>query len=329
MISAPKRFLTKAKCVAALAIAAVSVALPAHAGKDVWSQITYPYGGNVYALASDSLGTLYAGSYTELVEEASGGSTWSALGTYFDADYTSIITDSSGNVYAATSSGVFKYTKSTGTSTMNDTFVHNGTTCYGASSVAIDNSGNLYATSCGVFKSTNGGTTWTWASTGVSSLNYATPAVSSLTVDGLGNIYVLAQNVGVFKSSNGGSSWTLLGGPYTSGVLVGDSSGNVYEGTQNGVYKYSGTGTTWTQSLASYSVYPTGALAADSSGNVYATTTGGIFKTSNAGSTWTALASQTNPNGLGSSLGYLTSLTVTHSGAIYAGGNSVIFEYTP
>jgi hypothetical protein len=110
----------------------------------------------------------------------------------------------------------------------------------------------------GVWKSTDGGHSWTPIFDG-----YATLSIGSLAVNpadhslwvGTGEANTNAdsyQGQGVFRSTNGGASFALVGGSELSGFtsyrLVFDGSGNVYDASNNGLWRRSASNVTssWT-----------------------------------------------------------------------------------
>ncbi len=170
----------------------------------------------------------------------------------------------------------------------------------------------------GVFKSTNGGTSW--SATGLSWSQSQNRAINKVIVDPNNSQIVYAacnSSVGgIYKSTNGGTSWTLYHTgdvkdlemhPDSSNVLY-CANGYPWGTTSNGIYKSTNSGVTWTL-LASG--LPTGSsigrielsICENTPTTVYAgvsqTISGGaglygIYKTTNGGATWTLQA--TSPN---------------------------------
>jgi uncharacterized protein (TIGR03437 family) len=176
--------------------------------------------------------------------------------------------------------------------------------------LAIDPSSpaTLYAGTAsggGVFKSTNGGTTW--QPTGASpfltvggglalAIDRTTPAT----------IYAGTFAFGVFKSTNGGTSWTDINSGLTASTaqaLAIDPSTHttLYAGTDGGVFKSTNGGTSWTafnsgltppsvQAIVINPATPTTIYAgAWNPGNFF--TGGGVFGSANGGTSWTAFNS--------------------------------------
>jgi photosystem II stability/assembly factor-like uncharacterized protein len=104
-------------------------------------------------------------------------------------------------------------------------------------------------------------------------------------------------------------SWDPTKGPYGGAVtsLLADRQGNLFAGTQKGVFRSTNNGDTWALS-ASFTPYP-GAFLMDSSGAILAGCTG-LWRSTDAGVTW---------NLAGKSGQYVKFLTVAPSGDVYAG----------
>ncbi|HEY5485148.1 MAG TPA: stalk domain-containing protein [Candidatus Cryosericum sp.] len=151
----------------------------------------------------------------------------------------------------------------------------------------------LYAGSGGhgVFRSTNGGTAWTTANTGLTD-----PWVWSLAINPLTPtiLYAGTDGHGVFRSTNGGIMWTTvntgLTNPHVSSLAINPLTPTIlYAGTTGGVFRSTNGGTTWTvvntgltnQHVSSLAINP---LAPTT---LYAGTTGGVFRSTNGGTTWT------------------------------------------
>ena len=162
------------------------------------------------------------------------------------------------------------------------------------------NPGTLYAGTfgVGVFKSTNGGASWTEASVG---LTY--PYVQALVIDPANpaTLYAGTENRGVFKSTNAGASWSAVNAGLTSRnvealVIDPSNTATLYAGG-SGVFKSTDGGASWTGTgLTDGYVF---VLAIDPANptTLYAgTTLGGVFKSTNGGAGWTRSNIATNAN---------------------------------
>lgn len=205
--------------------------------------------------------------------------------------------------------------------------------CISAIAINPSNANIMYAgaTSGGVWKSTNAGSTWTPLTDNV----IPNLTVSSIAIDpsdpntlyvGTGNGYASIDELtgtGLWKSTNAGATWARVGTTTFTGtvvkVLVHPTNSNIvfaslYSGGTRGVYRSTDAGSSWTR------VFPaTGSAAAViwdiavgatfgtpgtplfyfvEGNNVGASSTeAGIYKSINEGATWSKVSSSTLPVG--------------------------------
>ena len=251
-----------------------------------------------------------------------GGGSWSAMNAGLPGTMAQFVTlDPTNNqtLYAGIwGGGVFKSTNGGSWSPIDTALA--GT--YVQTLVIDPNSSQtIYVATSGVgkavFKSSDGGVTWSARNAGLTATY-----ILSCAVDRAGQtLYAGTNGDGLFSSGNGGGSWSALNNGLantnvTSLAVDPDSSGTVYAGTAGGVFRSSNGGGSWNQAFFGAAVY---ALAIDpaSSQTVYAGTwDSGVLKSSNGGLTWNAVN------------GGLTSLNVpslaidpASSQTIYAGTN--------
>jgi len=131
----------------------------------------------------------------------------------------------------------------------------------------------------GIYKSLDGGATW-------SSAGLSGKSLLALTVDARDENHVFAASyTHIWYSTDGGASWADNG---FSGAdvyaLAMDNAGTLYAGTSNGIYRYQSGG--WTH-LALPGVPVTEiALRPDKDGWLYAGTPGGLYISRNGGDSW-------------------------------------------
>ena len=228
-------------------------------------------GGLALAINRSAPATLYAGTYAfGVFKSTNGGTSWTGVNSGLPANpivYALAIDPvTPATLYAGTDSGVFKSTN--GGTSWNP--FNSGLAAPSAQALAIDPTtpATLYAgawnpgdyfNSGGVFKSTNGGNSWTGFNSGVTAADVQALAIDPATPGTLyaGTIgsYVAANSV--FKSTNAGTSWTAASSglpAYTDvNALAIDPStpttlyvgtGDLYSGT-GAVFKSTDRGTTW------------------------------------------------------------------------------------
>ena len=166
-----------------------------------------------------------------------------------------------------------------------------------AGSVAIDPMDNqtiLVGTKGGIFKSTDGGTTWSEKNTGI-----FWPRIDVLKFDHLNPsiVYAVADYY-LFKSSDKGETWSVtnqvLNYQYIYDILIHPNiSGIVYAGLRNsGIYMSTDGGETWiemNQGLTNLNVQCLAANHTDPAILYAGTDGGGIYKSTDDGETWTLL----------------------------------------
>jgi photosystem II stability/assembly factor-like uncharacterized protein len=144
------------------------------------------------------------------------------------------------------------------------------------------------STGVGIFRSSDGGDTWTPANEGVTS-----PYIRAI-VAVQSSIYTVAD-VAVFRSDDHGETWTALGvaglrfPPLLSTIAVTPSSpATFYAATYRGLFKSSDGGTTWEGANTGINAINASTLAVPE-GNTqvaFAGTGHGVYRTSNRGISW-------------------------------------------
>ena len=169
----------------------------------------------------------------------------------------------------------------------------------------------------GVYKSTNGGASWTAFSTGLSIQN-----VWALAIDTAGNIFVGGPNGGVWKSSTNSPNWshfsdaTLGTTAHVTSLAVDSTAGVLYAGTSDlGVFKSPTTAPAWAAFNTGLGTLSANALVLDGAGNIYVGNSSGVFKSPTSSANWTDFNT-----GLPSV--FVESLAVDMAGNIFLGTNS-------
>ncbi len=165
----------------------------------------------------------------------------------------------------------------------------------------------IYAgTGTGIFKTMNGGDSWTQLTVGLPVVQ-----VSDFERASNGNVYA-ATDSGVFLTTNSGATWQLrvngLSDPNVHAVLA-SPQGSLFAGTLAGGYRSTDEGMSWTLMGGGLPSDGIRALAMDSSGYILAgSSSQGLFRSTDDGLSWL-------PTGM--SAPNVRSITVDQSGRIY------------
>lgn len=288
-----------------------------------WTSIG-PSGGFAHALAVDpsNPGTVYAGTSGGVLKTTDGGANWRAANSGLRSSVRTLVIDSSNSntIYAGASAngqpGIFKSTDG-GVSWL-PAFSGFESSVQEVASIAIDpqNNATIYAgtLACfqpsgspgyvdggenlcwrpGVFKSTNGGASWTAASAGLPWDSQTAGVITALAVDprNSNTVYAAARR-GVFRTTNGGASWTRLAELIAGSALFIDpqSSATIYLATWNGIFKTIDGGANW---IGGAGLPPDccGSFAMDpgNPATMYAGGRYGVYKSNDGGAHWTSAA---------------------------------------
>jgi hypothetical protein len=168
----------------------------------------------------------------------------------------------------------------------------------------------LGASSGGVWKSTNAGTSWVPLTDNQPVLTTGSLAIdptNHLTVYAGTGDWSTAPGMGVLKTIDGGSTWTLLGQSTFNGKSITDividptNTNHLYlSAISGGVYQSFNGGTTWANIFSSDSFFSL-VMAANNPQVLYGSSNqaGGVWKTINGGSTWTQLSAAPHGGSVG------------------------------
>ncbi|MCX6096908.1 MAG: stalk domain-containing protein [Caldiserica bacterium] len=181
----------------------------------------------------------------------------------------------------------------------------------------------------GVYRSTDSGTTWAAANTGLT-----TPWIVSIAINPAmpSTVYAGTYGGGVFRTADAGTTWTAasmhLSDPRVISIAINPlTPTTLYAGTVGGgVFRSIDSGTTWTAANTSLTTLDMRCLAIDptSPATLYAGTDGGgIFRTANSGSTWVAVNM-----GLTNQTVYAIAINPTTTSVLYAGTDDGVFRST-
>ena len=312
---------------------------------ETWSAVGLKF-MSVYALSIDQHNSIVAGTWQHgLYRSIDNGDNWASI-AFADSTIDALGVDMDTSVFAATRSGtVYRSTDHGNTWTSMTGFAPPVTF------LTADARGNILAgTIDGVFRSGDGGITWTrfgFKNKTVNSIlaepigcalaatagegiyrteddggtwhrvnnGLASTFVISICADPRGNIFAGTWESGLSKTTDGGGSWVLADMPEARVNSLGVGvTGAIFAGTGSGVYR-SLDGETWQQSLQTGS--PVTAVAIEPSGFIHALANS-LYRSTDNGETWSIefpLAT-----------GY--AMTVNRQGQIFIGGANGVFRST-
>ncbi len=275
--------------------------IPASAGQNSWTT-NGPYGGSISAVAIDPLdsNTVYAGTYSAgIFKSTDGGSKWVPANVGLANQSVRNIAINSRDpriLYTGTDSGLFKSTD--GARSWSDTGVSDG--FIWATAISSTNPEIVFACSGkfvpygdpinNLYRSSNGGETWTAVTNGLPAGNIGPLALDS-TNDAV--VYVVVSNR-LFRSRDSGSTWSEIGSGSISGSLASvlvdpTAAGVVYLATYtNGIFKSSDAGDAWAPSNQGLTSSYIRTIVANQS-TLYAVSDSAIFRSDDRGTTWIAL----------------------------------------
>lgn len=230
----------------------VLLAGSARAGENVWTA-TGPEGGQAlaFAISSGAAPVVYAATVGGIFRSADLGATWRGGGIGLQPSSTLAVAVDPGNADIA-------YAGTEGG---------------------------------GVFRTSDGGETWTPANG--RDVELATASIAAIAVDPGDRrlLYAATQGVGLFRSTSGGDAWQRSDSGITTAFLLAlaidpRQPRTLYVGTVDGVFRSVDGGDAWEAASDGLTDTFVRGLAVDESGVVYAATPGGVFGSADGGDSW-------------------------------------------
>ncbi|MEO0137425.1 MAG: T9SS type A sorting domain-containing protein [candidate division WOR-3 bacterium] len=186
-----------------------------------------------------------------LYKSTDGGSVWSAVDGFYD-DGGAVVLDPNnssvvyyGGYFLASPSWMIISKSTNGGATWKRDSLTTASNGCGAIAVDRNNSNVVYVggNNAQLFKTTNGGITWTSSNTGISGAVYDIKITQ-----GNSNIVYAGTSSGVFKSTDAGANWISTGlSANVQAIIINPSNENeIYAAATSGVYKSTSGGGGWT-----------------------------------------------------------------------------------
>ena len=256
----------------------------------IWATAISPSNPQILFVCSGKF-VPYGDPINNLYRTSDGGKTWTAVTIGLPAGNIGPVTLDPGNdatVYVAVSNRLFRSRDSGGTWTEIGAGSINGS----PASILVDPTAAgivfLATYSDGIFKSSDGGDTWSPANQGLTS-PYLRVIVEKQSL-----LYAVSD-VAVFRSEDHGATWTPLGlaglrfPPLLNTMAISGSVSHVfYVGTFRGLFKSMDDGSTWASASTGINAVQvwTVAMPPGTGAVAFAGGSGGVYKTSDRGASW-------------------------------------------
>jgi len=262
--------------------------------QNFWQQTSGPRGGEVRAIAVNVSGDIFAGHDGGGVYRSSdNGASWTAINNSLTNDMVNALVihrEVSGaeSILAGTLGGVFRSTDNGA----NWTQINNNLTNLRVRALAINTAGDIFTGTegGGVFRSTDNGANWTAVNTSLTDT-----FVQALMMDNTtGVIWAGTLSGGVFRASTSDMRWVATNTGFSPPLptirsLAINASGNVFAGTNSGVYRLLSTTASWVSRSIGLTNTNIASIYVHSNGDVFAGTEGGgIFRSTDNGDNWSA-----------------------------------------
>ena len=171
-----------------------------------------------------------------------------------------------------------------------------------------ENPNTVYVTDNYIFKTTDGGNTWTELDNGIGMVGGAQDDILAVSVDPLtdGTAYAVGLKTGLYKTINGGQSWSTINNSLASLISSNTHFGNIVvdpanpqvlyvtaafsnDSSVDGIYKSTNGGSSWAASITNVSVSQV-LVDPNNDAHLFAVINFQVYASTDSGATWNALA---------------------------------------
>ncbi|MEI6823271.1 MAG: YCF48-related protein [Bacteroidota bacterium] len=252
---------------------------------NTWSTLTSGTTETLQSVCFTNANTGYVvGSNGTIKKTTNAGNTWTPITSYTTSWLKSIDFVNLDTGYVTGANSILKTTDA------GNTWLPSGSTHLTNVFFTTQNIGyGVYETSSTIYKTYDGGTTWTTLTSGT------TDWLQSIFFTDVNTGYVVGYNGTIRKTTNAGGTWTALTsgtGQFLNSIYFTDANTG-YIASKDGILKTTNAGSSWTKLTSGTtsslsSIYFTDANTGYILGNYYNST---IFKTTDAGNSWTEIFS--------------------------------------
>ncbi len=283
-----------------------------------WEQLSGPHGGNIYSLAADGDGNLYASptGVSGPFKSTDNGETWFSIknGLSFDNNeqWRPLNISHSGYIFIVNPHDYNHYISLS--TDGGNSWEEKSLSIIGSSvfCIAFDDTDNVYlGTGQGIFKSSDNGDTWAL-------FGNFTGGTNAIAFNENGDIFV-GSGVG-YRSTDGGITWTPMIPNGGIGSLAINENGDIFAGNNSGIERSTDNGDNWTVVKPGVNIKEASTILFDTNEDILFPTWGnGVLKSTDNGDTWTEM----NNN-----LGYKVTRSVVKdsSGNFFVGDNYGLYK---
>ena len=242
----------------------------------------------VTSIAFNSMGDIFVGTtQSGIYRSTDGGANWDQKNNGLtNTDVYSLAIGPNQDIFVGTTTGVFKSANN------GEGWSYSGLSNSFVQSIVIDNNNEIFVTDfSGVSQSTDGGGTWNAINNGLTSLPKTLALSPAASARGQQELYAGSTGGGVFKFDRLTQLWTAIAAGLTTTYVVSlvvNYAGDVFAGTDLGIFRLLAGSATWTQlAVQGLFYYYIASLAVNSLGHIFACEDwGGIFRSLDNGNIW-------------------------------------------